>query len=114
MQVLCECGANGKQYLNLDGQIKDYEKLFVGKEKICIIGDLNITFSGHTWPSKYARATLCDAFEKYTLLNITNIIDKNVNHIVISKSMISQQSYTSYSWNTDFKLSDHIGISIDI
>lgn len=93
---------------DLSGQLTDLERLFKRK-LICFAGDLNTTFSGRAWPSKKARQTLIDAFEKYKLSNTTANIEGTVDHIVLSKSFIENKQLEIETWNHDKKLSDHVG-----
>jgi hypothetical protein len=60
-------------------------------EPLCILGDLNVTFSGRPYPRHEARKKLDMAFEKLNLKNLTSEIENNVDHIVISKDIIKKQ-----------------------
>jgi exonuclease III len=93
---------------DFNGQLADFEKIFPGKQ-VCFAGDLNVTFSGRPWPSKKARQTLVDAFINYGLKNTTAHIDDTVDHIVLSKDFLDGKHFEIEHWNTDKKLSDHVG-----
>ena len=54
----------------------------------CIIGDLNVFFSGYAYPSHKARNTLNKAFAELEMQNLTAEIPVNVDHIVISKELL--------------------------
>ncbi len=97
----------------LKEHITDFEKLFRDRN-VCLIGDLNTTFTGRVYPSYYARQTLEAVFEKFTMINLTQNIDNCVDQIVISKDFLSNNKFTISTWNDDKKLSDHIGIMVDI
>lgn len=101
---------NKQPYFNKDlfGQLNDFEKLFVNRN-VCFAGDLNTTFTGRTWPSKNARQTLNDAFQKYKLTNTTATIQDTVDHIVVSSEFIGNKQFEIKTWNHDKKLSDHVG-----
>ena len=93
---------------DLYGQLADIERLFANRQ-ICFAGDLNTTFSGRVWPSKKARQTLIDSFEKYKLSNTTASIQDTVDHIVLSTNFIENRQLKIETWNQDKKLSDHVG-----
>lgn len=93
---------------DLNGQLADFEKIFPGKQ-VCFAGDLNVTFSGRPWPSNKARQTLVDAFKNFGLTNTTAKIADTVDHIVLSNDFIENKHLEIKTWNTDKKLSDHVG-----
>jgi exonuclease III len=93
---------------DLYGQLADLERLSANGQ-ICFAGDLNTTFSGRVWPSKKARQTLIDSFEKYKLSNTTASIQDTVDHIVLSASFIENRQPEIKTWNQDKKISDHVG-----
>ena len=107
-------GGIGERFKNdLEKQLLDFENL--SEEKlVCIVGDLNVTFSGRVYPSHDAKNKLNSAFEKLKLKNLTSEIEDNVNHIVLSKSLIENRNVKIETWNHDKKLSDHIGICVTI
>ena len=107
-------GGIGKRFeSDLKGQLKDFEK-FEPEESNCIIGDLNVFFSGYSYPSLFARKVLNETFEKLKMENLTAEITENVDHIIISKEFIKDRKIEIDTWNSDKKLSDHIGICITI
>lgn len=107
-------GGIGERFKSdLENQLLDFEKL-TSKKPLCIIGDLNVTFSGRVYPSHDARNKLNNAFEKMKLTNVTAAIENNVDHIVVSKDFIQNKNVTIETWNHDKKLSDHIGICLTI
>jgi len=93
---------------DLNGQLADFEKIFPGRT-ICLSGDLNITFSGRPWPSNNARQTLNKAFNIYGLTNATAKIADTVDHIILSNTVLENKNVSIETWNTDKKLSDHVG-----
>lgn len=107
-------GGIGERFKSdLENQLLDYENLS-SEKPLCIIGDLNVTFSGRVYPSHEARNKLNNAFEKLKLINVTAAIENNVDHIVVSKDFIKNKKVTIETWNHDKKLSDHIGICLSI
>ena len=99
---------------DLIGQLNDYNNIFPKKENIMVIGDLNTTFSGRAFPSHLARNTLTDAFDKFNLVNLTKDLDNNVEQIVVSKNLIKTLISSPFTWNKEKKISDHIGICVEI
>lgn len=93
---------------DLNGQLVDFGKIFPGRH-VCFAGDLNITFSGRPWPSNKARQTLVEAFDKFGLTNTTANIADTVDHIVLSSDFLVNKHLEIETWNTDKKLSDHVG-----
>jgi exonuclease III len=93
---------------DLNGQLADFEKIFRGRQ-VCFAGDLNVTFSVRPWPSNKARQTLVDAFKNYGLTNTTANIADTVDHIVLSNDFLANKHLEIDTWNTDKKLSDHLG-----
>jgi endonuclease/exonuclease/phosphatase family metal-dependent hydrolase len=107
-------GGKGERFNNdLNEQILDFHNFNSG-EMNCIIGDLNTTFSGFTYPSHLARKVLNEQFSTLNMENVTKDIDNNVDHIIISNSFIKDKKIVIDLFNTDKKLSDHIGICISI
>jgi len=107
-------GGIGERFKSdLENQLLDFEKL-TSKKPLCIIGDLNVTFSGRVYPSNEARNKLNNAFDKLKLLNVTATIENNVDHIIVSKGFIKNKKVIIETWNHDNKLSDHIGICLTL
>lgn len=107
-------GGIGKRFeSDLIGQLKDFEN-FEAEKSNCIIGDLNVYFSGYAYPSHYARNILNETFEKLKMKNLTSEIAENVDHIIISNEFIKNKKTKIETWNLDKKLSDHIGICLTI
>ena len=107
-------GGLGERFKSdLKNQLSDFEKLS-SKNPHCIVGDLNVTFSGRVYPSHDARNKLNNAFEKLKLTNLTSEIENNVEHIVLSKDFIQNKKVTIETWNHDKIVSDHIGICLTI
>ncbi len=95
-------------YNDLNGQLADFEIIFPGRQ-VCFAGDLNVTFSGRPWPSKKARQILVEVFDKFGLTNTTANIADTVDHIVLSKDFLKNKHLEIETWNTNKKLSDHVG-----
>lgn len=107
-------GGIGERFkTDLEKQLLDFE-ILSSEKSLCIVGDLNVTFSGRVYPSHDARNKLNNAFEKLKLTNLTTDIGNNVDHIVLSKDFIQNKKVTIATWNHDKILSDHIGICLTI
>ena len=107
-------GGKGERFKNdLEQHLDDFQKLNI-KETNCIIGDLNTTFSGFTYPSHDARYTLNETFESLKMKNLTAEISNNVDHIILSEAFLESKIIETQILNLDKKLSDHIGICIAI
>ena len=107
-------GGKGERFKNdLEQHLDDFKKLNI-KETNCIIGDLNTTFSGFTYPSHNARNILNEIFESLKMKNLTAEIPNNVDHIILSEAFLENKIIETQIWNLNKKLSDHIGICIAI
>jgi len=107
-------GGKGTRFeTDLNGQLNDFEN-FDKTASNCIIGDLNIYFSGYAYPSHKAKNTLNQTFERLEMENFTSEIEENVDHIIISKEFVKNKIIQIETWNLDKKLSDHKGICITI
>jgi exonuclease III len=93
---------------DLNGHLTDFERL-ISSNMVCIAGDLNVVFSGRPWPSRRAKDTLLNAFDKYNLTNTTSQIDANVDHIILSNEFLRDKNIRIETWNIDKTLSDHVG-----
>ena len=106
-------GGLGERFKNdLKSQILDFETLC--ENSFCIIGDLNVTFSGRIYPSNEAKNKLNAIFEKLDLTNLTSNLENNVDHIILSNDFLKNKSVIIETWNHDKKLSDHIGICLSL
>ena len=93
---------------DLNGHLTDFERI-ISSNMVCIAGDLNVIFSGRPWPSRRAKDTLLNAFDKYNLTNTTSQIDANVDHIILSNEFLRDKNIHIETWNIDKTLSDHVG-----
>lgn len=98
---------------DLDQQLSDFGKI-AKSGNFCIAGDLNISFSDHYYYTKDGRQKLNSSFEELNLVNLTANIPQNIDHIIMSGTFICEKSVNIESWNQDNKLSDHIGVSVEL
>lgn len=107
-------GGKGERFKNdLEGNLEDFKK-FETSNFNCIVGDLNVYFSGYAYPSREARNILNETFRDLKMKNITSEIENNVDHIILSESFLMNKKIKTEIWNLDKKLSDHIGICVTI
>lgn len=106
-------GTNAYYNTELLQHLSDFNNYF-NQKAICLIGDLNTTFAGRVYPSIKARGVLNETFDKYNLVNLTHSVENCVDHVVVSKKFIGNGRFAISTWNEDKKLSDHIGIMVDI
>jgi endonuclease/exonuclease/phosphatase family metal-dependent hydrolase len=98
---------------DLFGQIVDFKRIFPDKN-VCLIGDLNIMFSGFAYPSKAARNAINEVCDEFGLTNTTAHLEKNVDHIILSSGLFKDSRFEIETWNEDLKLSDHRGCRLRI
>jgi endonuclease/exonuclease/phosphatase family metal-dependent hydrolase len=110
-------GIYGNRYPNfktdLELQILDFKR--IGSQYPPLIaGDFNISFGDNYYYTKDGRDKLNAAFSETGLVNLTERVENNIDHIVISEGLVSESGISLETWNKDKKLSDHIGVLIDI
>lgn len=107
-------GGKGERFqIDLNMQILDF-LTFDKNQSNCIIGDLNVMFSGYAYPSHHARNRLNATFDDLQMKNLTATIANNVDHIILSKSFLKNKTINVELFNADKKLSDHLGICVTI
>lgn len=106
-------GGKGERFIkDMNSTINDLRNLKF--ENLCFSGDFNTMLSGYAYPSHEARNKLNNLFDELSLTCLTSALSENVNHIVLSNSMIQNRSIFIETWNEDKRLSDHTGICITI
>jgi hypothetical protein len=99
---------------DLAGQLADWQRIFKPKNNIILAGDFNITLGSHPWPSALIKNTILNAVNPFNLEILTKEPYGNVDHIIVSKSLVQKKFMPPIIFNKSLKLSDHIGITIDI
>lgn len=97
---------------DLVSQIADWRTLSE-TYALCIAGDLNMSFSDNYYHTEAGRKMLLHAFEDCNLKLLTSHIPNNIDHVLLSKSVLIEnlELYTGcMAFNTDKALSDHIGV----
>jgi len=98
---------------DLDQQILDYQTI-AQKGALCIAGDLNMSFEDNYYFTNEGRHKMINVFKRLQLINLTEAIPQNIDHIVISQFFIGNRNISISTWNTDKTLSDHIGVCVEI
>ncbi len=98
---------------DLARQLTDFERIAI-EGSLCIAGDLNMSFGDNYYFTHEGRQKLNDSFEKLKLKNSTASIPENIDHIIISESILTDKEVKVEKWNLEKKLSDHIGVCITI
>ena len=98
---------------DLKQQVEDLS-LLTKQHQVCYAGDLNLSFCDTYYTKKEAKLLLEESFSKFGLKNLTADIPATIDHIVISKSFLSDASIQQSCWNEDKKLSDHKGVAVTI
>ena len=112
--IIGNLGGKGGQFkIPFAQQLVEYKEI-IKEYPLCIAGDLNINFTGYAYPSKEAIITMQDFCLKNDLVNLTAGIENCVDHIILSKSFIGNRDTQIQSWNHDLKLSDHIGVMVEV
>lgn len=107
-------GNNDKNFKSdLKNQIEDINK-FSKLGNFCYCGDLNISFSDNYYFTNFGRESFIDCFQKNNLRNLTEKINENIDHIIVSEQFIRNLKFDITEWNQNMKLSDHKGICVKI
>lgn len=96
----------------IEMQIEDIQR-FTQKGKFCFAGDLNMSFSDNYYFTQKGRESFLRCFKENNLINLTEKVNENIDHIVVSQSFINKSEVNIYEWNTDKSLSDHKGICVE-
>jgi endonuclease/exonuclease/phosphatase family metal-dependent hydrolase len=81
---------------------------------LCIAGDFNTSFCDNYYAAEGNRNDLLAVFQTLGMRNLTAEVEQNIDHIVMSHSMIKASPFVVTTWNQDKKLSDHIGVCVEI
>jgi exonuclease III len=100
----------------LQNTIQDCKKLYSINKNIFVIGDFNTSFKKgeeHFSINSNTTESLKNLFEELNLINVTEEIDENIDHILIPKTFINKITEAKVFVDKDI-LSDHKGIYISI
>jgi hypothetical protein len=99
--------------IDLEKQIKDFHRI-AALSVLCIAGDLNISFSDNYYFTNEGRDKLNNSLAQLDLINTTAGIPENIDHIILPHRFIANKNIQTSTWNNDKKLSDHIGVMVEI
>ena len=109
-------GIYGNRHKNfqsdLEQQISDYKRLSA-LGNFCLAGDFNISFADNYYFTHNGRNALLTAFDACKLQLLTYQQPECIDHIAVSKTLLSGIEPEVQEWNMDLKLSDHKGISVE-
>ena len=110
-------GAFGNRNKNFESdlahQLLDFDYLSKNNN-LCIVGDYNQSFADNYYFTNAGRQSILDNFFKNNLAIVTNNVPQNVDHIAISKKFVQRNNCIITTFNNDKKLSDHIGVVLEI
>jgi endonuclease/exonuclease/phosphatase family metal-dependent hydrolase len=98
---------------DLELQLQDFKSIGT-QYPICLAGDFNISFIDNYYYTKEGRDKLNKSFNELGLINLTDKVQNNIDHIVISQELLSVSEVNCHVWNLDKNLSDHIGVMVDL
>ncbi len=81
---------------------------------ICFCGDLNISFSGRTYPSKIVQQKVSNLFDQLSLTNKTKDYHDSALHTVFSTSFLENRNAIPDIQHFDKKITDHSLITVTI
>jgi len=96
---------------DLSRQLLDYEKCSKD-QNFCVIGDFNISFSDNYYFTEFGRKELNHFFEVNKLKILTKDLSESIDHIAMNDNFLEGFDFKITEWNSDKKLSDHKGVSI--
>ena len=98
---------------DLEKQTKDIKSLSkLGH--FCYSGDLNTSFSDNYYFTHIAREKFIKCFQENDLINTTENLSENIDHIVVSEKFLSNFKFQISEWNINKEFSDHKGICIEL
>lgn len=95
-------------------QLNDFYKFTDAGYNLCICGDYNCSFSDDSeyCLSKECRQRIRDTFSKCNIKLVTENQAECVDYIAISDKFLGECTPEIEEWNSDKRLSDHKGISV--
>ncbi|RYE50157.1 MAG: endonuclease/exonuclease/phosphatase family protein [Sphingobacteriales bacterium] len=99
-------GKDARFKTDLAAQQKDIATL-ANSNRLCVIGDYNISFSGYTYPDKTTRQEFADFLSQNHMELLTGDIPGVPDHIAISRAFMSDKASSHFHDPIDSKISDH-------
>lgn len=98
---------------DLKGQTSDLTQL-IQQGNLCLSGDLNVSFSGYTYPSQEIRKKVQDFFSSHSLTNLTGHFQDSAIHTVISSSFLRNRKIDKTRMLFDKKITDHNLVTVTL
>ena len=92
---------------DLKNQKEDLTKICIDNNNVCFSGDLNISFSGYSYPSKRVVKEMDEFFDKNDLVITTRQHKDSAIHILLSKLFIDEKNISTNMIGVRTGLSDH-------
>ena len=102
--------------VELKNCIRDCESISKTNPKLIVVGDLNTSFFEHEKDytiNKHTTIALKNLFDKLNLTNLTETLEQNIDHIVVS-NFIKKKFVRCEEFVEKGKLSDHAGILLTL
>lgn len=94
-------------------QMEDIRRLSAHGNKLCVIGDYNLSFCDNYYYTRYGRDLVNQTFEDCRIDILTRDMTWCIDHIAVTKSFASRIESIE-EWNLEKTLSDHKGIAVSI
>lgn len=98
---------------DFEKQISDLDEISQ-HGNLCLGGDMNISFSGYTYPSHIVREKTKKIFERLSLTNLTGHFENCVLHTIISNKFLLNKKATAERLAFDKKITDHSLLTVSL
>jgi len=107
-------GNRGPDFIpDLKAQMSDIRRLTEDGDRICVIGDYNLSFDDCWYYTKEGRRLINETFLECHITILTKDRSECIDHIAMSDSFTNKVVAID-EWNYDKSLSDHKGIVVEI
>ena len=97
---------------DLRAQMADIRRLSAQGNRLCVVGDYNLSFCDSYYYTREGRALVENTFRDYGIEILTRDRRECVDHIALTAGFADSVACIG-EWNTDKRLSDHKGIVIE-
>jgi len=73
-----------------------------------------MSFSDIYHYTKDGKQKMNSSFEELNLVNLTANIPQNIDHIIMNRTFVGDKNVNIETWNLNKKLSDHIGVVVEL
>jgi endonuclease/exonuclease/phosphatase family metal-dependent hydrolase len=117
-----DTGPNGKskKWVEHRKAIADHRKDWADiaaafpRHSLCIAGDFNTSFCDNYYAAEINRSDLLAVLEMLGMKNLTAEVQRNIDHIAVTQTLVKGCTVSVTIWNEDKQLSDHIGICVEM